>query len=65
MPEFKLEVGAAMPGEALLTKLFDVNSKYRETMSQENRDKFDAVLIAMLRGWHNFWVGLGWPGEKV
>lgn len=66
MPEFKLELGSSLPGEALLVAILNYAAKYRETMSQVNRDNFDKLQISQLQGWHNFWVEkLGWPGEKV
>ena len=65
MPDFKLEVGAKLPGQEVLNGLLDVVKTYRETMSDVNRNELDRIFIAQLRGWHNFWVSIGWPGEKV
>lgn len=57
--------GGKLPGEDLLVSILTFVTKNRETMSQENRDKYDAIQVAMLKGWHNWWVTNGWPGEKV
>lgn len=65
MPDFKLEIGAELPAQGLVEKLTELIIKDRETMSQANRDEFDRIRIAMLKGWHNWWVMMGWPGEKV
>lgn len=65
MPELKLEVGGKLPGEDLMKTIFEWDMKYRDTMSQENRNEQDRIKLAMLRGWHNAWVAMGWPGEKV
>ena len=66
MPEeFKFTAGAQLPGEALVVAILTFMSKHRETMSQENRDVWDKVQISQLRGWTNYWISLGWPGEKV
>ena len=64
--DFKIAIAAGqLPGEALLVSILDYAAKCRETMSQENRDAYDRINIAMLKGWHNFWVSTGWPGEKI
>ena len=65
MPELKLDIGASLPGENLLVKLLDVYEKSREGMSETNRNGWDALILAQARGWHNWWIGMGWPGEKV
>ncbi len=63
--EFKLTASGQAPGESIVTAALEYARAFRETMSQENRDAYDKILIAMLRGWHNFWISIGWPGEKV
>jgi hypothetical protein len=61
----KLEIGATLPGEAMVSAIIHSFTVARESMSQDNRDAFDRIQIAMLRGWVNWWVERGWPGEKV
>ncbi len=65
MPAIKFDINAPLPGQGIAEKLIKAGIKDRETMSQPNRDEFDRVRLAMLRGWHNFWISIGWPGEKV
>jgi hypothetical protein len=64
MPDLNINA-TPLPGEAVIAALLNFATAHRATMSQENRDAFDKLHIAMLRGWHNFWVSIGWPGEKV
>lgn len=56
MNEFKL--GMVLPGENLLVAIFNYATKVRETMSPENRDKFDSLNIKMLEDWRRLWVTL-------
>ena len=68
MPEraaVKLDIGASLPGEAIVVELLKLAQTNRETMSQSNRDEFDRIWLAQWKGWHNWWVAAGWPGEKV
>jgi hypothetical protein len=65
MPELKLDITVPLPGEALLIKLLDVYEQGRASMSDDNRNGWDKLVLAMARGWHNQWVAWGWPGEKV
>lgn len=53
----------ALPGEALLVAIFEFASKSRETMSQANRDRYDAVQITMLEDWVKFWKSIGALGQ--
>jgi len=52
----------AMPGEALVTAIFQFATASRETMSQSNRDRLDAIQISMLEDWVKFWKRLS-PAE--
>jgi hypothetical protein len=68
MPDIEprtLDFKMGLPGEGAFVALMTYLTKRRETMSQSNRDEADRIETAMLRGWHNWWVSLGWPGEKV
>lgn len=66
MPDqFKFELGMKLPGEELFIKLLDSYDKARADMKEETRDGWDRLWLAQARGWHNGWVSLGWPGEKV
>jgi len=65
MPEIKLTASGQLPGEALIVALLNHAATTRQTMSQENRDRWDHLQYVMLKGWHNFWISLGWPGEKI
>lgn len=53
------------PGEALIVAILRYAETHRATMSQENRDAYDKLTIAMMTGWHNWWVSQGWPGIKI
>ncbi len=64
-PGFKLEVGGTVPGEALIVALLNMLAKNRESMSQENRDKWDNAAYQAYKAWNNQWVAWGWPGEKL
>ena len=64
-PLFQLNASGQAPGEGLIIAILNYAQAHRETMSQENRDKYDKITNAMLKGWHNWWVSIGWPGEKV
>ena len=61
----KLEIAGKLPGEEIVVEIIRFMATERATMSQENRDKWDALNYAMLKGWHNWWISMGWPGEKV
>jgi len=63
--EFKLDIGGSLPGEKLVTALLEWDTERRAGMTPENRELSDRIMLTMLRNWHNFWVGLGWPGERV
>ena len=53
----------AMPGESLVTAIFQFATASRETMSQTNRDRLDAIQISMLEDWVKFWRKLT-PGDN-
>lgn len=63
--DLKLDIGGSLPGEKLVTALLEWDTARRGKMSDENRDLSDKIMLSMIRGWHNWWVGMGWPGEKV
>ena len=45
----------ALPGEALVVAILNAVTVNRETMSQENRDKFDALFLASMERGDKFW----------
>jgi hypothetical protein len=57
MPDVKLS--ATFPGEGVAIALLEYATKCRETMSQENRDRFDGVMIRSMERWNSFWEKLG------
>lgn len=61
MPQYKFEFNASgvLPGEALLVAIFQYAKEVRQTMSQENRDRFDAVNVQVLEDWRKIWVKMG------
>lgn len=63
MPDFTVEL--AIPLQKVFEKLVDAWTVGRETMSQENRDRWDKLIITQAENWHNWWVDQGWPGKKV
>lgn len=63
--EFKLDIGGTLPGEKLVTALLEWDTARRGKMSDENRDLADKIMLSMVKGWHNWWVSIGWPGEKI
>ncbi len=63
MPD--LNIKGELPGEGLVTAVLEYITVSRETMSQDNRDKWDAIGYMLFKGWHNWWVDQGWPGEKI
>lgn len=65
MADIKVDFSATVPGEALVIKLLDTYDKARANMKEETRDGWDKLVLSQARGWHNHWVSLGWPGEKV
>lgn len=61
-----LNVGATFPGEPIVTAFLNYATKYRETMSQDNRDRWDHYLYVQAKGFNNFMVGtVKWPGEII
>lgn len=61
-----LNIGATFPGEPIVVALIGYATKYRETMSQENRDKWDNYLYTQAKSVNNFFVKeLKWPGEVI
>lgn len=64
--DIKLNVSGKLPGEELLVAIFNFISKNRETMSQENRDRWDALQYSQAKAWNNVWVrNFGWPGDVI
>jgi hypothetical protein len=61
----KVEINAAFPGETVLIKLLDTYDKSRESMEKGTRDGWDKFALVLAKGWHNWWIDHGWPGEKV
>lgn len=53
------------PWQKVFEELFKWWVVNRETMSQENRNRWDNLLLVMSEGWHNWWIDQGWPGKKV
>ena len=53
MPDVKLS--ATFPGELLAVAILEYARACRETMSQENRDKLDALNIRAVESWMKFW----------
>jgi hypothetical protein len=49
---------ATMPGEAVAVAILEYAKSCRETMSQENRDRWDAVGVGIAEDWRAFWKGL-------
>lgn len=56
MPDIKLS--ATFPGELLAVAIIEYARSCRDTMSQENRDRLDAVNIRAIERWANFWEEL-------
>jgi len=48
----------SFPGENLAVAILEYASKCRETMSQANRDRLDALNIQAIEDWQAFWKGL-------
>ncbi len=44
-----------IPGEAVLVAILEYAKVARETMSQPNRDKWDAHFVAVAEDWRAFW----------
>ncbi len=66
MPDpVKVDLAVAFPGETVLVKLLDVWEKSRANMAADTRDGWDKLALAMGRGWHNWCIDHGWPGERV
>lgn len=70
MPEtpqpIALDLSATFPGESVAVALLNYATKYREGMSQENKDLWDHWLYVQAKGWNNWWVGtVKWPGEII
>lgn len=61
----EIKIGVTFPGEAIVINVLELIAKYRDTMSQENRDNWDKLGFAIVKAWHNQAVALGWPGEKI
>lgn len=51
----ELKIGVSFPGESIGVALIAYMQSCRETASQENRDKFDALTIQFFQDWQNFW----------
>ena len=63
--EFRLDIGGTLPGEKLMTALLQWDTERRKNMTAANLELSDKLMLSMIRGWHNWWVSIGWPGEKV
>ena len=57
--EIRLNVTGSIPGEALVVAILDYAGKQRETMSQENRDKWDALGLQIIEEWRALWRSIG------
>lgn len=58
MPDINVST-SLIPGEALLTSIFNYASIVRSTMSPEIANRFDLVHINMLEHWCKIWHKLG------
>lgn len=66
MPDpIKLEFSGQFPGEGIVEELIKFLNSGRANMSQQNRDDWDHLGYVMAKGWHNWWISKGWPGENV
>ncbi len=54
--EFNLN--SVVPGEALLVAIFNYATAVRETMTPENRARFDNINLTMIEDWTKFWKKL-------
>lgn len=48
----------AIPGEALIIAIFEYAKVCRETMSEENRNRWDALNASIAEDWRGFFKGL-------
>jgi len=53
-----LKIGISFPGESIVVAILNYATVCRETMSQANRDRLDAVNIQAIEDWQGFWRGL-------
>lgn len=62
MPEVpSLNIGATLPGEALVVAIIEAVTENRRTMSQANRDRFDAMVIKSMEDGSAFWSSIFTP----
>lgn len=54
----KLMSMATLPGEMVLSAAINAGSKHREGMSQENRDRYDALGAQILEDSYAVWRSL-------
>jgi len=57
--KIEFEIKGSLPGEAILVAFLEYLTRYRETMSQENRDAWDKRLLQMHDEFRDFWVRIG------
>jgi len=60
--EVKLDLNAKLPGTEVLVAIFEYATVVRATMSQENRDRQDALNMAVLEDFRKFWLKMGLLG---
>ena len=63
MPD--INITTQLPGESIITKALEFILRIRDGMSEENRNKWDAIGLNLLKHWNNWWVSKGWPGEPI
>jgi hypothetical protein len=52
-----VKISATFPGESLAVAILEYAKTCRETMSQENRDKLDGLMVRSMERWADFWEG--------
>ena len=60
MPKQPLDIvlGMTIPGESVIVAILEYAKVARETMSQVNRDRWDALGVGMAEDWRDFWKQL-------
>lgn len=57
--DIRINVTGTIPGEQIVVAVLNYAATNRATMSQENRDKWDALGIAVFEEWRAFWKKIG------
>ena len=60
-----IDFAVAFPGETAYAATANLMTAIVNKASPAVVDEAAKVALILFKGWHNWWVSMGWPGEKI